>query len=742
MPVTNIVDRKMLRSAKLYAERWGLHIFPLHEVHDGVCSCSDGASCGNPGKHPRTHRGLLEATVDLDKIEAWWKRWPQAPIGIACGPSGLVVVDVDPRNGGDDSLVELEREHGALPQTWTALTGGGGQHYVYAAPAGKEIRSTKLAIGIDIKAGGGYIIAAPSLHVSGRAYAWDVNAHPDDIEHPAPLPGWVLAKLEQPARKQYARSSAAVTDGLIGAAFEAAGWMGRGLGDDRSAVQCPWEDEHTGGKRYDSSTVVFAPAPGRRTGWFHCSHSHCADRKLADVLAVLPADAIAQARAKLGLPESYDPAADRGPERMPAQPEPGAPDERDDWMRSVRYTPKGLIAPDAGNAALILCNHPEWYGTVSYDEFADVVSWVRPPPALHGLQAPEPGAILQDAHWVYVAHWLSRYCGAAYSKQATLDAIDVAARANTRHPLRDWLSALEWDGVRRVDGWLSTYLGGRRSSYDDLVGRLWLVSAVARIMQPGCQADATLILEGEQGSGKSKASRILGGAWHLGTMPSLREREEASARIQGHWIIEIGELDAFRGSEATAIKDFLTQVQDVYRRKYTRLEVRRPRQCVFIGTTNEREYLRDATGARRFWPVRVGSTDEQALRRDRDQLWAEAVALFHDGMDWWPDAEQRELFTEEQEDRYVEDPWEGRIAQWTARQTEPFTVADVLTLALGIETQRLDRPHQTRVGAALKRLGYRSRRIARGAGRVRVYDATSNLDALANLDGQPLTENL
>ena len=145
------------------------------------------------GKVPVTARGHLDATTDPEQIAAWWRRCPWAGIGLACRPSGLVVVDIDPRNGGDDSLHDLERQHGTLPETPTSGTGGGGAHYFFRARADVTLTDRPIAAGVDIKANG-YVVGPPSLHPSGRRYAWRIGSAPDDLAL-APLPGWIVERL-------------------------------------------------------------------------------------------------------------------------------------------------------------------------------------------------------------------------------------------------------------------------------------------------------------------------------------------------------------------------------------------------------------------------------------------------------------------------------------------------------------------------------------------------------------------
>jgi putative DNA primase/helicase len=146
------------------------------------------------GKHPRTRNGLLDATTDSETIRQWFARWPEANIGIACGPSGLVVLDIDPRHGGDESLRNLEDQYGHLPSTIEAITGGGGRHIFFANPPGLQVHCQTMSRGIDIKADGGYVVAAPSLHASGQRYTWELSCTPDNAEL-LPLPDWLLTLL-------------------------------------------------------------------------------------------------------------------------------------------------------------------------------------------------------------------------------------------------------------------------------------------------------------------------------------------------------------------------------------------------------------------------------------------------------------------------------------------------------------------------------------------------------------------
>jgi len=185
----------LLNAALSYARRaW--RVLPLHSIRDGHCTCG-WQDCGSPGKHPRTPNGLYDATTDPAVIIRWWGRWPNANVGVATGAaSGVIVLDVDPRHGGDDSLVDLEQQHGLVPETPHALTGGGGQHLLLAHPGRTVPNKVAIAPGLDVRGDGGLIVAPPSLHASGREYAWDIASHPDDVPL-AGVPVWLLTLFDK-----------------------------------------------------------------------------------------------------------------------------------------------------------------------------------------------------------------------------------------------------------------------------------------------------------------------------------------------------------------------------------------------------------------------------------------------------------------------------------------------------------------------------------------------------------------
>lgn len=277
---------RLARAAVAYAARLQWPVFPL--LPRGKDPLIPKARGGN---------GFLDATLNLETIKAWWSRWPNANVGIACDDrSALLVVDVDPRNGGDASLAELEARYGELPSTITGLTGGGGQHYVYRRPAGVNLRG-KLAEGIDIKHNG-YIVAPPSIHPNGRAYGWDAARRPLETEL-AELPSWVLRRiLSLDPDVQYGQSADNAAQSFLARAFAHAGWLGKRIDAVRISCLCPWENEHTQ-KSGSGGTVIFAPRAGSGAGWFHCAHTSHGRKSMRDVMDVLPYEACRLAAADI-----------------------------------------------------------------------------------------------------------------------------------------------------------------------------------------------------------------------------------------------------------------------------------------------------------------------------------------------------------------------------------------------------------------------------------------------------------
>lgn len=403
---------------------------------------------------------------------------------------------------------------------------------------------------------------------------------------------------------------------------------------------------------------------------------------------------------------------------------PGVPPDGANWESLLSVNKSGLVNT-LGNAVTILANDRPWVGVLGYDAFASRVQWRERPPfdggyaGQHGDEDGYPREVT-DEDATRISVWLERHWHVRVPDGVASKALETVARNQSHHPVRAYLEALPWDGRPRIDTWLIDHFGVPDSPYVRWVSRWWLISAVARIFCPGCQADYVLIFEGEQGMKKSTALRALGEPWFCDELPKLDDKD-ARQQIRGVWICEVAELDALGKTGIAAAKKFFSQSTDRYRPSFGKRAVDFPRQCVFAGSTNDFEYLQDPTGNRRFWPVRVTKrADLDALRRDRDQLWAEARTAFEAGEKWYPETdEEHAACTFEQEQRFQSDLWEFRIAYWlrqnrcsraigdpTWEEWTPVHGGEVLKHAINLKADKWDRQAQTRVGQVLARLGW------------------------------------
>lgn len=376
------------------------------------------------------------------------------------------------------------------------------------------------------------------------------------------------------------------------------------------------------------------------------------------------------------------------------------------WKDQLARTENGSLIAHMQNVELILGNDERWAGVIAFSAFSSKIVKLRTPP--YGGGTGDWG----DIDDIRVMKWLAQQYNLRVKASSVIEAVSVVAHDHAFHPVRNYLNQLEWDRVPRLDTWLNTVMGVAQSGYSAKVGKRWMISAVARVMRPGCKADSVMILEGGQGEGKSTAMSILGGDWFMDTPFALGDKDGFQA-IRGKWIIELGELDSFNKAESTKAKQFFSASTDTYRESYGRRTNDVPRQCVFVGTTNQDEYLKDATGNRRYWPVACTKVDLEQLREIRDQLWAEAMFCYEAGEIWWVNRDETAMFSEAQDERFVVDEWEGPILNWLEESQigETTSGSEVLASALKLDFGHWGKPEQMRVGAIMHRLGWRRVRL-------------------------------
>lgn len=394
------------------------------------------------------------------------------------------------------------------------------------------------------------------------------------------------------------------------------------------------------------------------------------------------------------------------------------PAARAPWLKDCICDERGRIVPNLANVLIALRTAQELAEAFASDAMLCAAILMKELPVAPGGETgkgdplPRP---MCDNDVSRLQEFLQHAGMPKAGKDITHQADDRRAQECAFHPVRRYLETLRWDGVKRLDRWAIDYLGADATQYVSRVSRMFLISMVVRILQPGCKADHMMVLEGEQGAGKSIACRVLAGEWFSDSLPDIRDKDSAQ-HIRGKWLVEIAELAAIGKAEAETLKSFISRQVERYRPSYGRKEVIELHQNVFIGTTNKSIYLRDETGARRFWPIKVNMVDVAGLRVARDQLFAEAVAAFNAGEQWWPDQEfEQEHIKPQQDDRFEGDPWEEAIRAYVATHSR-VRVTDIARDVFMIETAKIGTAEQRRIAAVLTGMGWTPIRDWQGRG--------------------------
>lgn len=409
---------------------------------------------------------------------------------------------------------------------------------------------------------------------------------------------------------------------------------------------------------------------------------------------------------------------------MPYALQPGMP-QNIDFLRDI----KDRVTQDEINLKRILQKDTRLAGHVRFDTFNQCERmW---------------GERVTDYHLNMLQVWVQE----VYCLNFTIDKVSrmvgLVAVEDAYSPIQEYLTGLQWDGVRRIDTWLTTHMGVEETELTRAYGRKWLLSAVWRALRPGTQVDTVLVFQGEQGAGKSTGLRNLAGTEWFGDSPlDVGNPQKVGQTLAGKWIYELAELSSFSRRTQDEVKHFVTEKVDDYRPPYGKRNITVPRTVVFCGTTNNPEFLMDHSGSRRFWVVRAGTVRTAALMADRDQLWAEAYveimtqwthpALpgdlddpeFQKAVDnlpecvrWWLTSDQEKMREDLSEQFEVERPIITKLEdllRTMGRQGEGFTHKWLTeNLRLGYRS-REDRNLLLDVSRHLDKLGYRKVRTSSG----------------------------
>lgn len=337
------------------------------------------------------------------------------------------------------------------------------------------------------------------------------------------------------------------------------------------------------------------------------------------------------------------------------------------WLNKLEYTEQGKLRSTISNFSLIIENEPLLKGKIAYNEFSNRAVVIGQLPWRKKGNMGD----WNDTDDSGLREFIEKYYGISSTAKCA-DALALSFEKYSFHPIKDYLESLIWDGVERINTLFIDYLGAEDNSYVRTVARKIIVAAVSRVFVPGIKFDNMPVLAGPQGMGKSTIIKKLGQQWYSDSLTTVSGKE-AYEQLQGVWILEMGEMMATKKADIEATKHFLSKTEDIYRVAYGRRTSRFPRQCVFIGTTNDREFLRDKTGNRRFWPIDVGvqnnskSVFDDLNQYEIDQVWAEAVELWRAGEKLYLTGEEEKEAKRQQEEHSEESAKAGLIEEYLNR---------------------------------------------------------------------------
>lgn len=626
-----------------------------------------------------------------------------------------LVIDIDPRNfkGEDKPHVRLFQDAGINPKGLAVIarTGSGatkekgGLHLYFKLPVGVSIRKNIASYpGIDFLSLGTYVVGVGSIHPdTGRPYEWVGER---DLRDRVEAPECLVRLIEKfvPAvgtgSDQFEVRTDTTTNLLAVESSDGPENFRNYLKNVPGAVQGNSGDAQT--YRVCCKGRDFGLTAGQTLALVaEIYNPKCVPPWTREELETKVKNAYSYAKEKPGNALAVNEF------EVVVQP------ENNPLYRGFDAGQGGKMAKTLNNAFNFFVKTPlvdsPLPGIIAWDEFNGQVKLISPAP---WTDAPLPagGQEWSDTDTTQLRLWINREKRVDFPTEVVDKAVLAAAMMKKIHPVRDFLDALRWDGKERLKTWLVEYAGAKDSSFVREASEKAILQAVNRMYNPGCKADYVLILEGNQGIGKSTLIEILGGQWYADIVIDPHARDTADA-LRGKWFVELSEMEVTKRADANALKAFITRKVDRFRLAYGRRAVDLPRQCTFIGTINPdatNEYLADSTGNRRFWPIWIRQVQFDALSAVREQLFAEAVVAVKQGKA--THILNREALIEasnEQRKRQATDPWVEAVNDWIKDQKIDFlTTKDVWVFGLRGKETDLNLAQQRRIAGALRELGW------------------------------------
>lgn len=698
--MTNIAQPIGARNApsQLDYARWlaslGIHVFPLNPATKRPFANIDVAAVIGWPEPPQGEGGLKFATTDAAAIRAWWTRWSGALIGIRTGSiSGLYVLDVDRKND-KDGFATINANSWIMPYTVAAHTPSGGVHYYFRIPHNDQRRwktdSGQIGSGLDRRGEDGYVV-------------W----YSADLSQPmAEPPTWMTGDIRiqndlspRANRKSLGTEHAPQFSDAVKALYStnpnemnydewrnfscAFRQSASGLGIDDAMIRMTWDGwcaQYGKNSNADNEKLWRSMANGTDLGWSY-----------------LRGKASPQIQGELLFGQPTIPNVIDGQLLTPK-------DVFDEplWGKLANQPVSTELVIRIKDAAL----------PFGYDLFKrKQVKLDRMPWDKSSIGYPKQWTDDDD---IYLQAWFHRY-----ELKPSMEIVKYSARLsalrNQFNPVTDYLNRLQWDGTPRINDFFIRYFGATNVEFARVVGAKFLMGMVARAYNPGCKRDEIVVLEGEQGIRKSTALNILAtDNFFSDSLPNLHDKD-AQQHLQGLWLVEIAELAAMRRSEVEDVKRFVSTRIDKFREPFGRHPIDSPRTAIFAATTNDDRYLKDTTGARRYWPIKCDVIDTDGLQRDRDQLFAEAVQRYRANERYWLVDQEEALAAIETAERRELDPWHDIVARHCATSVGiPVSMESIFRHALNVPYERLNASTNKRVTAILKTLGYRRQQLERG----------------------------